>query len=63
MPHGAKESKAEARYRNYPLGTQRCSGCTMFRPPDNCTKVIKGKDGIASCGWCRNYYAKGEKDG
>jgi len=34
-----KVSKSEAHYRNG-NPDKRCSLCTMFKPPDGCTKVI-----------------------
>jgi len=47
-----KASKATAKYRNEPKENQKCSNCTMWRPPNACTSV-KGK--ISPEGWCKWY--------
>ena len=54
-----KLTKAEARYRPWPMGTQRCGLCTMFREPDACTDVQRDEDGVSPNGWCKLFYAKG----
>jgi hypothetical protein len=47
-----KQSKAEAAYRDYPNGPQRCGACVHFRPPNDC-EVIQGP--VQANGWCRNF--------
>lgn len=54
---GDKESKSHAKYQGEPKGNQKCSNCTMWRPPHGCTKVM-GK--IAKDGWCK--YWQGKED-
>ena len=47
-----KQTKAEALYRDYPNGPQRCGVCVHFRPPNDC-EVIQGP--VQPNGWCRNF--------
>lgn len=51
-----KVTKAEAAYQPYPKGIQWCSRCTMFEPPNSCSKVVGS---ISANGWCRFWYPKG----
>ena len=51
-----KVSKPEAEYRPYPKATHWCSRCTMWAPPNGCTKV-EGR--ISANGWCKHWYPKG----
>ena len=53
-----KISKFEAEYRDHPKGMQWCERCSMFREPDDCTLVLKGRSGISAKGWCKFYEAK-----
>jgi len=46
----AKETQVEAQYQLRPRGSQRCGGCSMFRTPNSCTKVL-GE--ISPHGWCK----------
>ncbi len=59
----AKATKAEANYRRGSKA-KRCAQCSMFRPPDDCTAVKKGEDGISPGGLC-DYFerknARGER--
>jgi hypothetical protein len=55
-----KATKQQAEYRNRPKGNQRCSACSMFKPPDDCTKVLKGATGIKPQGWCKYFDRKGD---
>lgn len=51
-----KVTKASVEYRDAPNGKQKCSGCTMWIYPNQCTAV---KGIISSEGWCKIYAAKG----
>ena len=53
-----KITKTEARYQPYPKGLKKCSGCTMFVRPDDCTLVLKGHDGIQPFGYCIHHEAR-----
>ena len=35
-----KDSKLEAKYQDKPKGNQKCSECTMWRPPNRSGKAI-----------------------
>lgn len=51
----AKVSKQVAHYRPQPNDNERCEGCSMWQPPDNCTAV----EGVISPrGWCELFEAK-----
>lgn len=52
-----KLTKAQVRYQDYPHQHKRCSQCTMFRAPDDCT-LVEGP--ISKHGYCVKYYAKHE---
>lgn len=45
-------SKDEVGYQNEPYGTQQCSDCSMFRPPNGCSYV---NGVIKPQGWCRAF--------
>ena len=45
-------SKAEARYRDFPSGRQKCGLCSMFRAPDRCTYV---RGDVQASGWCYHF--------
>lgn len=47
-------SQAVANYGNRPNGQERCSQCTMFRPPEGCSYV---EGIILPDGWCRFFDA------
>jgi hypothetical protein len=53
-----KITKSDARYQPYPKGLKKCSGCTMFVRPDDCTLVVKGVDGIKPFGYCIHHEAR-----
>jgi broad specificity phosphatase PhoE/cation transport regulator ChaB len=44
------KSHAKVDYRDTPNGDQQCSGCSMFRPPSDCTAVAPP---IVPGGWCK----------
>jgi len=44
-----KISQKIAQYQDHPKGTQHCSVCVQFLPPDQC-KLVAGK--IIPNGWC-----------
>lgn len=46
----SKVTKAAAHYQSFPHQHKRCSYCTMFRAPGECTKV-QGE--ISRHGYCR----------
>lgn len=48
----AKVSKAAARYRNRPNGSQRCGRCTHFLGPNGC-EIVAGP--ISPNGWSRYF--------
>lgn len=52
-----KASKRTADYQNEPKGSEKCSNCNMWRPPNSCTSVL-GK--ISPDGWCK-WYARDRK--
>lgn len=49
-----KLSKKDVDYQDHPHGTQQCSGCRHFMPPDAC-RVVEGK--ISPQGWCNRWQA------
>jgi hypothetical protein len=51
----AADNKAQFKYQNKPKGSQKCSGCTLFKPPHGCT-VVTGT--ISPNGWCVAYAGK-----
>jgi hypothetical protein len=53
-----KASKESVNYQDNPKGNEKCSNCTMWRPPNACTSV-KGK--ICPDGWCKLHKYKSEK--
>jgi hypothetical protein len=53
-----KASKESVNYQDNPKGNEKCSNCTMWRPPNACTSV-KGK--ICPDGWCKLHMYKSEK--
>lgn len=50
-----KVSKASARYQDHPNGTQHCSRCVHFMPPNRCS-IVDGD--ISPNGWSTYYLAK-----
>lgn len=57
QPASKKRDKndGDIQYRPFPKGTQWCSRCTMFVPPDGCT-LVAGK--ISRDGWCKKFELK-----
>lgn len=50
-----KISKGSVHYRYYPMDGKRCSGCSMFRPPSDCTLV---RGAIDPNGYCDRWDKK-----
>lgn len=50
-----KTSKAEARYRDYPSGKQRCVVCAMFVVGGSC-RAVEGR--VSAHGWCALFERK-----
>ena len=50
-----KVSKALAKYRDMPNGSQQCSKCNNFTAPNTC-KVVEGS--VSPSGWCTLFAAK-----
>jgi len=50
-----KASKAAASYQDSPKGSQQCSGCINFIPPNTC-KVVDGE--VSPHGWCSLWTSK-----
>lgn len=46
------KTKREARYRDQPMGKQRCDLCSMYVRGNACTKV-QGR--ISAAGWCKYF--------
>lgn len=42
-------SQQEVQFQYTPNGSQRCSNCSLFRPPNVCSAVAGS---VASEGWC-----------
>ena len=53
-----KVQKIKVQYQNGPRGKQKCSGCTMWVPPNKCT-AVEGM--ISNEGWCNLYEKAGKK--
>ncbi len=49
-----KVAKSTAKYQSNPKENEKCSSCTMWRPPHGCSAV---KGYISPDGWC-SYYEK-----
>lgn len=50
-----KSSKKVAKYQNQPNDEEKCSGCSMWRPPNACSSV---KGVISENGWCKWWESK-----